>query len=82
MTGNKDAVSSQLKQLGSLTTIPIILLAGPAVGYFMGGWLDLKFRVYPWFTIILIILGFIASGREVFRLLQEISKDEASKKDL
>jgi F0F1-type ATP synthase assembly protein I len=82
MTGNKNALSSQLKQIGVLTTIPIILLAGPAVGYFTGGWLDRKFRIYPWFTVALISLGFIASGREVFRLLQEISKDEASKKDL
>ena len=81
MTGNKDALPSQLKQLGALTTIPIILLAGPAIGYFAGGWLDRKFRIYPWFTIALIALGFIASGREVFRLLKEILKDEDSKQD-
>jgi F0F1-type ATP synthase assembly protein I len=81
MTGNKDALSSQLKQLGALTTIPIILLAGPAVGYFAGGWLDRQFRIYPWITIALTVLGFIASGREVFRLLKEVSKDEEPKKD-
>lgn len=82
MTGNKNAISPQLKQLGALTAIPIILLAGPAVGYFMGSWLDRQFRIYPWFTIALMVLGFVASGREIFRLLKEISKDEAPKKDL
>lgn len=81
MTGDKNAHYSQVKQLGVLTTIPIVLLAGPAVGFVLGGWIDRKFRVYPWFTIALIALGFVASGREVFRLLKEISKDDAAKKD-
>jgi F0F1-type ATP synthase assembly protein I len=80
MTENKNALYSQVKQLGVLTTIPIILLAGPAVGFVLGGWFDRKFRIYPWCTIALISLGFIASGREVFRLLKEISKGETEKK--
>lgn len=81
MTGNKSTLTPQLKQLGVLTTIPIILLAGPAVGYFMGGWIDRKFQIHPWFTVALTALGFVASSREVFRLLKQISKDDAPKKD-
>jgi len=80
MTGNKNAFFLQVKQLGVLTTIPIILLVGPLIGFFLGGWLDRKVQSYPWFTIIFITLGFIASGREVFRLLKQVSRDDGTKK--
>ncbi len=79
MTGNKDAFYSQVKQLGVLTTIPIILLVGPLVGFGIGGWFDRKFQIYPWVTIIFVSLGFVASGREVARLLMQISKDNSRK---
>ncbi len=80
MPGKKDAYFDQIKQVGVLTTIPIILLIGPAVGYFLGSWIDRKSHTFPWFTIILVGLGFAASGREVVRLLQEIAKSESSEK--
>ncbi len=73
MPGKKIADWKQMKQLGVLTTIPIILLVGPAIGFLAGGWIDRKSHTYPWFTIILIGLGFVASGREVVRLLKEVS---------
>ena len=79
MTGNKDAFSSQAKQIGVLTTIPIVLLLGPVVGFWIGGWIDRKALIYPWFTIIFVALGFVASGREVLRLLKQVLKDENKK---
>lgn len=81
MPGNKDSYGQQIKQLGVLTTIPIILLIGPAVGFYAGGWIDRKFHIYPWFTIILIGLGFAASAREVTRLLKEIARSDPSDKN-
>ena len=78
MTGKKNEFYSQVRQLGIVTTVPIILLVGPAVGFWTGGWIDRKAHSYPWFTILLVLLGFIASGREVFRLLKQISKDDQS----
>ncbi len=76
MTEKKSPFYSQVKQLGLLTVIPILLLAGPAVGFMMGGWLDRKFHIYPWMTILFLILGFIAAGREITRLLKQILKEE------
>ena len=76
MTEKKDAEYSQLKQLGVLTTIPIILLVGPAIGFAVGGWLDRKFQTYPWFSIAIGVLGFAASAREVYRLLQMVAKEQ------
>ncbi len=79
MTGNKDPFYAQVKQIGVLTTIPIVLLAGPVVGFWIGGWIDRKALIYPWFTIIFVALGFLASGREVLRMLKQVLKDENTK---
>jgi F0F1-type ATP synthase assembly protein I len=80
MSGKNDAFYEQIKQLGVLTTIPVILLVGPAIGFFLGSWIDRKSHVYPWFTIIFVSLGFIASGRELFRLLKQIQKEDRKTK--
>jgi ATP synthase protein I len=81
MEEKKDTYLSQVKQIGALTAVPIILLTGPAVGYFIGGWIDRKFQSGPWFTVLFLVLGFTAAGREVFRLLKQIQKEDNSKKD-
>ena len=80
MAEEKNAFYTQIKQLGLLSTIPIILLVGPAVGYFLGNWIDRKFLIYPWVTILFVGLGFLASGREIVRLLKQVLKDSESKK--
>ena len=80
MSGKNDAFYEQVKQLGVLTTIPIILLVGPTVGFFLGGWIDRKTDIYPCFTIIFVCLGFAGSGREVMRLLKQIQKDDNNEK--
>lgn len=80
MVDKNSGLSQQLKQLGIVTTIPIILLVGPSIGFFVGRWLDRKSHIYPWFTIIFLTLGFIASAREIIRLLKQISKEDAQSK--
>lgn len=75
MTGKKNAFYSQVKQLGVLTTIPIILLVGPVIGFLVGGWIDRKAHSYPWVTIVFVLLGFVAAGREIVRLLRQVSEE-------
>ena len=76
MAEKKDAYLRQVKQIGALTAVPIILFVGPMAGYFAGNWIDSKFRFYPWGTILFLILGFVASGREIFRLLSQVLKED------
>ncbi len=80
MVDKKEGLPQQLKQLGIVTTIPVILLVGPSFGFLIGRWLDRKSHIYPWFTIIFLTLGFIASAREIIRLLKLIAKDDAQSK--
>mgnify|MGYP003394798093 CR=1 FL=1 len=79
MAENGKAFYSQVKQIGALTAVPIILVVGPILGYFVGDWIDRKFQFYPWGTISFLILGFVASGREIFRLLKQILKEDKEK---
>jgi len=81
MTENKDAFYSQVKQIGALTAVPIILVAGPLAGYFIGNWVDNRFRVYPWCSILFLIMGFVAAGREIFRLLKQLLKEDKKNND-
>lgn len=62
--------------MGLAITIPMMLLAGPLVGWFIGSWLDKKFGTNPWLLIILLVLGTTASVRETIKIIKEISKDD------
>ncbi len=79
MAEKKDAYLMQVKQIGALTAIPIILFVGPVTGYFIGNWVDRRFQFYPWCTVLFLILGFVASGREIYRLLNQILKADKDK---
>jgi F0F1-type ATP synthase assembly protein I len=67
---------SQVRQLGLVTTVPAILLGGPLVGFFLGGWLDRKAHCYPWLTVLFIFFGFAASGIEIAKILREVSSED------
>lgn len=60
-----------LRQVGTLTTIPILLAAGPLVGFFVGRFLDRQCQTAPWGLIGAILLGLAASIRETIRLIRQ-----------
>lgn len=57
------------RQIGLLTTIPGLLLAGPAIGYFAGSYLDKKFGTEPWLMVFLVVMGFVASIRQAIAII-------------
>ena len=64
------------RQMGIAITIPMVLLSGPLVGWFLGSWLDRKLGTEPWFLIILLVLGIVASVKETVRMIKDISRDD------
>ena len=68
------------RQLGLLGTIPILLAVGPAVGFFIGRWLDSILGTEPWLLILFLIFGFIASGKEVYRIIKQAEQDPNEEK--
>jgi len=49
------------------------MVAGPLVGYFMGHWLDGQLGTAPYLMLVLILMGFVSSGREVYRLIKMVT---------
>ncbi len=68
------------RQVGVLTTIPFVMLAGPLAGYLVGAWLDRRFGTGSLFLIILVILGTAGAARETYRLIKLASREEGASK--
>jgi len=60
----------EIRQLGLLGTIPILLVVGPVVGFFIGRWLDSKLGTEPYLLIVFLVFGFIASGKEIYVIIK------------
>jgi len=65
-----------MRQVGLLTTIPVLLAVSPLIGFFMGRFLDQKLDTDPVFTIVFLILGFIAGARQTARVIRLASKEK------
>ena len=69
-----DQPSSWIRQAGLLTSIPIVLLVGPAVGYYLGNALDRRWTAAPWGMVGGLILGMLASVRIIIQLIRRSSE--------
>lgn len=66
-------------QVGVLTTVPFILVAGPLIGFWMGDWIDQRYATDPYGKAVLIFLGFAGSIREIVRIVQRILRDDRTR---
>jgi len=57
---------SALRSAAMLVAIPTLLIVSPLVGFFLGDLGDRKFHTSPWLSILGLVLGFVAAGREVW----------------
>jgi ATP synthase protein I len=58
-----------------LTTIPMLLAVSPLVGYALGRWIDGRLQTEPWFSFVMLAVGFAAGVRETVLILRKVSKD-------
>jgi ATP synthase protein I len=72
----KDGLDRTLRSASLLLAIPTLLIVSPLVGFFVGGWLDRRFKTYPWIGIIGLILGFVAAGRETYQIYRRYLAEE------
>jgi F0F1-type ATP synthase assembly protein I len=61
-----------------LLAIPSLLIASPLVGFFLGRFADGKLHTTPWLTLVGVVLGFVAAGREIASIVRRVQKDEES----
>ncbi|MBI4343350.1 MAG: AtpZ/AtpI family protein [Candidatus Omnitrophica bacterium] len=57
-----------------MTTIPIVLLVGPSLGYYLGSALDHRWPFAPWGMGGGIVLGLLASARVTAQLIQQAKR--------
>jgi len=54
-----------------LTSIPFVLLVGPAIGYYLGSALDSRWKHAPWGLGLGIVLGLVASARVTIQMIRQ-----------
>lgn len=65
-----------MRQVALLTAIPALLVVGPIIGWWAGSYLDRKWSTDPWLMVVGIVLGFVASGRETWKLIKLAQSDD------
>jgi F0F1-type ATP synthase assembly protein I len=76
MNDKPDEKYRRWRLLGLLTAVPMILAAGPIVGFFIGDWLDKQFHTQPWLMLFFLVLGFIAAIRQTILLIRLAMKEK------
>lgn len=64
-----DRRGKQLRDIGAYTAIPTMLVAGPALGYYLGLQIEKKWGHAPWPTSLGVVFGLLAAARQVWLLV-------------
>ncbi len=64
-----------VRQAGIYISIPLVLVGGPTVGFFLGRFLDQRLNSDPWGVLILVVVGLVAAFVETIRLFRYAQKE-------
>ena len=59
-----------LKKAVWLSSLGTSMVAATFIGFYIGVYLDNKFSIKPWFTIIFLIIGIIAGFRNMYIMIK------------
>ena len=62
---------SGMRSAAMLLAIPSLLIISPLAGFFLGDFGDKRFHTSPWLALSGLLLGFVASGREVWLIYRK-----------
>ncbi len=68
----------QARDIGTYTIIPMMMVAGPLVGYLMGKGLENMFGGTPWPSVVGMLFGLVAAFRQIFLMLARKGKEKES----
>jgi F0F1-type ATP synthase assembly protein I len=69
-----------LRSAGLLLAIPTLLIVAPLVGFWIGDWLDRRFKTAPWLGLLGLVVGFAAAGRETYQIYRRYMAEEEEQK--
>ncbi|MCX5706806.1 MAG: hypothetical protein NTW13_04005 [Candidatus Omnitrophica bacterium] len=67
---NKKEFYQRLKIAGMISFIPLVLVAGPLSGYFLGDYLVVKFKLSHLMILAFVVTGLIAGLIETIRIIR------------
>jgi F0F1-type ATP synthase assembly protein I len=68
--------STGLRAASMLLVIPTLLVVSPLVGFFLGKLAEGWFAIAPWGTIVGLILGFVAAGKETYSIIRRVQAEQ------
>lgn len=75
-----DKTGKRARDIGLYTVIPMMLLAGPAIGFLMGMFIEDKWGGAPWPTAGGALFGLAAAFRQIYLMLARKAAEEARDK--
>jgi F0F1-type ATP synthase assembly protein I len=75
-----DKTGQRARDIGLYTVIPMMLLAGPAIGFLMGMFIERQWGGAPWPTAGGALFGLAAAFRQIYLMLARKSAEEARDK--
>jgi len=69
----------QARDIGTYTIIPMMMIAGPLVGYLLGKGVENMFGGEPWPGVVGMLFGLVAAFRQIFLLLADRAKRDREK---
>ena len=63
-----------------LLAIPSLLVVSPLVGFFLGKFVDRWLESSPLWSIVGLVLGFVAAGREIYLITRRVQAEEEGDK--
>ena len=74
MNKKRNGKYSTYRQIGILTTIPILMMVAAILGVLIGKFLDKKLGTDPYLMIVFTCLGLAAAGKGVYDLIKKAGK--------
>ena len=68
----KEEIYRGIKNIGFVSFIPFVMVAGPISGYFAGDFLQKKFNLPDYMVLIGIFFGFLASVLETIKIIKTL----------
>lgn len=75
LNSQKDNDEGSFRRIGIFVTIPFVLAVPPVLGWLLGRWLDRKLDTAPYLMYGLIVLGFVAGFRELYRIIKQFGNE-------
>ena len=74
MSGNRADRRRQYRDIGVYTAIPMMMVIGPALGYWLGRQSENRWGHEPWFSAGGALFGLAAAFRQIWLILKQAGK--------